>query len=125
MEAKAFTGHCDCKSTYNGNPVGTDFNTERVVFDQRTFQATMNTNLVQMVYAPDNLEPGEHLLTFVHDGVPQLEYQNGIRMLKLTGTGKVTIGENLDTQEGTIDATYFDELGRLIAFKGTFSGKYE
>jgi hypothetical protein len=85
----------------------------------------MNTNFVQMLYGPENLEPGEHLLTFVQDGVPQLEYYNGNRRLKLAGTGKVTIGENLDTQEGTIDANYLDDVGRLIAFKGTFSGKYE
>jgi hypothetical protein len=124
MEANAFTGTCECNSTYNGNPVGENFSTEKVVFDRRLFKADMGAQFVQIIY-PAELDPGTHDLVFVSEGVPQLQYHNGKKLLTLTGTGKVTIGPNLDTQVGRIDANYFDDIGRLIAFKGEFTAKYE
>ena len=123
MEANAFTGTCECKSTYNASPVGEDFNSEHVVFDRRHFKADMRNQFVQIIYSAE-LDPGTHDLVFVSPGVPQLQYHNGKKLLTLTGTGKVTIGPNLDTQVGTIDANYFDDIGRLIAFKGEFNAKY-
>ncbi len=124
MEANAFTGTCECKSTYNATPVGEDFNATQVIFDRRFLKADRGTQFVQIIY-PAELDPGTHDLVFVSPGVPQLQYHNGKKLLTLTGTGTVTIGENLDTQAGTIDANYFDDIGRLIAFKGEFSAKYE
>ncbi|MBK5376303.1 hypothetical protein JFT81_16875 [Pseudomonas sp. TH43] len=125
MEAKSFTGLCNCKSSYNGNPVGKDFDTEQVEFNQLSFIATMDKHYVQIGYAAENLKPGEYDLDFTPAGATTLQYHNGKTLLRLTGTGKVTIGPNLDTQKGTIDASYLDDIGRPITFKGTFSANYE
>ncbi|MBA5983720.1 hypothetical protein HT737_30400 [Pseudomonas sp. MD195_PC81_125] len=76
MEANAFTGTCECNSTYNGNPVGENFSTEKVVFDRRLFKADMGAQFVQIIY-PAELDPGTHDLVFVSEGVPQLQYHNG------------------------------------------------
>ncbi len=56
MEANAFTGTCECNSTYNGNPVGENFSTEKVVFDRRLFKADMGAQFVQIIY-PQSLIP--------------------------------------------------------------------
>lgn len=125
MKINKFTGKCSGKSTYNGNPVGKDFESDTVIFHRDIFQATTGgAAFIQIAYG-ESLEPGSHPLTFTAIGPASLLYNSGTDLRKLEGSGEVTIGDDYATQKGTFAATYQDEIGRTIQFAGDFDGQYE
>ncbi|WP_139831415.1 MULTISPECIES: hypothetical protein [unclassified Pseudomonas] len=126
MATLAFEGKCSAKSTYNGDPIGTDFLSEQVNFGSNLFSAFADNDesFVQIAYAGD-LSPGTHELSFKPESGtgPALQYRVGGRTFQISGTGTVTIGTNPVSQEGTFKGTYLGDFG-LTVFEGSFKAEY-
>ncbi|WP_440973191.1 hypothetical protein [Pseudomonas koreensis] len=126
MNTDNFTGRCEATFMLNGNPTGEDFSADNLYFERRAFQAKQGVRVIQINYGED-LEPGTKPLVFSgrEDDFPIFEYHDSQGRKRLSGTGEVTIGENLDHQKGSFDMTMVDNIGRLIAVKGVFDVSYE
>ncbi|NNA56874.1 hypothetical protein [Pseudomonas koreensis] len=121
MVDQTFEGDCIAKSTFEGKPVGQDFFTNKVFFLENAFQGDKDNQFVQLNYGK-NLAPGTHPLEFGTEGTPSLQYRNGQRLIRISGAGTVTIGEDLDTQVGSFKGTYPVEGGEWV-FEGNFKAK--
>lgn len=126
MDTDNFTGQCEARFIFNGSPVGEDFSADTLYFARNFFEATQGNRRIQIYYGED-LAPGTKTLTFSGNAgeFPLFEYHAGQIRKTLSGTGEVTIGENLDHQKGSFDIAMVDNLGRPIAIKGEFDVVYE
>jgi hypothetical protein len=123
MSTNQYVGKCSGKSYYDGDQVGTEFVTENISFAMNFFSASKGQDFVHTTYGK-NLDAGNHELVVGPEKDARLEYKVGVRTRSLEGTVKVTVSSDLAEQVGTFDATYFDDIGRLILFKGEYNGKY-
>ncbi|KJZ34837.1 hypothetical protein [Pseudomonas fluorescens] len=123
MSAKLVVGKISVKFFRNGNPVGTDFNSENVQMSLDAFAASETNRKVGIGYG-QKYPDGVHTLSVSPQGPARLDYIANGPAAFATGIITLTVSKDQDRQDGEIDVTILDDLGRPVNMKGTYEAEY-
>ncbi|EJL99262.1 hypothetical protein PMI18_03653 [Pseudomonas sp. GM102] len=123
MSTDLFVGKMNVKFSFeDGEPAGPDFDTDKIQIAPNAVQASESKKFVQMTYK-ENLPVGPHDFKVGPEEPSRLEYNNGERLIQVTGTAHVTVSNSQRQQDGNFDGT-FELDGFTRQMKGTFDCKY-
>lgn len=123
MSTNLFVGNMNVKFTFaDGEPADPEFNTKTIVISPNSVQATEQKKFIQMIYGKDLLV-GPHDFKVGPEEPSKLEYNNGVRIIQVTGTAHVTVSNSQRQQDGNFEGT-FELDGFTRQMTGTFDCKY-
>lgn len=123
MSTDLFVGNMNVKFSFtDGEPADPEFNTKTIEISPKSVQASEQKRFIQMLYEKD-LPVGSHEFKMGPEELSKLEYNNGVRLVQVTGTAHVTVSNGQRQQDGSFDGT-FELDGYERQMKGTFDCKY-